>query len=226
MRESSSTPVTGKRGRRRGGGNTSALVVEAAKRRFAADGYDATTIRSIAADAGVDSALVVRFFGSKSELFARVMHIPLEAPDALVRTLEQGPDDVGARLTRAYLQLWSDPSTAIPIQTAFRSAVTNEDAARQLRAFVNDRIVSHVAETFPDVPHAIVHVAAASTALLGIATGRFVIQAGPLASCEMEELVRVVAPAIEALLAPLYAGRSIEDGAAPPASVTAHGGPE
>jgi AcrR family transcriptional regulator len=49
---------------------TRQLLLEAARRRFARDGYAATTVRDITDDVGVNAALVSRYFGSKEDLFA------------------------------------------------------------------------------------------------------------------------------------------------------------
>lgn len=49
---------------------TRQLLLEAARRRFARDGYAATTVRDIADDVGVNAALISRYFGSKEDLFA------------------------------------------------------------------------------------------------------------------------------------------------------------
>src|SRR5206468_4736644 len=49
---------------------TEATILEAAKELFAADGFERTTIRAVAARAGIDPALVMQHFGSKEGLFA------------------------------------------------------------------------------------------------------------------------------------------------------------
>lgn len=64
------------RQRPRNAAATARRLLEAARVRFARLGYDRTSIREIAADAGVDQALVIRYFGSKEKLFA--MAFPAE----------------------------------------------------------------------------------------------------------------------------------------------------
>ena len=61
--------------------DTKAAILVAARPRFSVDGYQATTIRAVARDAGIDPALVMRYFGSKAELFARATDIDLRVPD-------------------------------------------------------------------------------------------------------------------------------------------------
>jgi AcrR family transcriptional regulator len=80
-----------RRGRRPGASTTRQDILDAARARFASDGFAATTIRRVAADAGVNPSLVMQFFTSKEELFAAVMSI---SPKSLARfnTVFDDPD--------------------------------------------------------------------------------------------------------------------------------------
>src|SRR5689334_16457158 len=51
--------------------NTEARILDQARRLFAESGYDRTTIRAVATAADVDPGLVMHYFRSKEELFAR-----------------------------------------------------------------------------------------------------------------------------------------------------------
>ena len=55
--------------RKRDAAATRAGILEAAKGQFARLGYDRTGLRDIAAEAGVDAALINRYFGGKEGLF-------------------------------------------------------------------------------------------------------------------------------------------------------------
>lgn len=78
-------------GRRPGSNRTRQLILSAARGRFSEDGYAGTTIRAIASDAGVDSSLVMRFFGSKEDLFGAVMSIISEALSRFAEAFD-GPE--------------------------------------------------------------------------------------------------------------------------------------
>ena len=78
------------RGRRAGDSGTRETILAAARRRFAAHGYDAATIRSIAADAAVDPALVHHFFGSKEQLFVAAMRLPFAPGEMITAALAPG----------------------------------------------------------------------------------------------------------------------------------------
>src|SRR5262245_18351681 len=60
---------------------TRAAILAAARERFAADGYERATIRAIAADANIDPAMVMRYYGSKERLFAAAAELELHLPD-------------------------------------------------------------------------------------------------------------------------------------------------
>src|SRR5918998_5591151 len=85
-------------GRRPGNSGTRDAILAAARRQFAAHGYDRTTMRAVAAEAGVDQALVAHFFGGKQGLFVEVIRLPFAPSDLLPRILEGEPGEVGERI--------------------------------------------------------------------------------------------------------------------------------
>ncbi|WP_410671377.1 TetR family transcriptional regulator [Amycolatopsis sp. cmx-4-68] len=192
-----------RRGRRPGQNATRQAVLDAARRRFAADGFKGTTIRAVAADAGVDAALVMQYFRSKDELFGAVMSI---SPEALARIADAfgGPvESVGERAVRAYLAVWEgDQPDADALRAMLRGAITNEQATTQLREFIEARLSEDVRHFGPDSHDAAVRVALAASMLIGITVGRQIVRVAALAGEEHEAIVRRVGPALQAVLAP------------------------
>jgi AcrR family transcriptional regulator len=190
-----------RRGRRPGSGSTRQAVLDAARFRFASEGFAATTIRLVAADAGVDVAQVMQFFSSKDELFAAVMAVP---PSALERfgTLFEGQDDhLGERVVRAFLAAWEGiPEESEPLMATLRGAVVNEQARAQLRDFIQSRLIAGTSERLG--PDATLRAGLASSLLVGMVVGRRIIGVPVLVAAELEELVAVVAPAIQQILVP------------------------
>src|SRR3978361_1918768 len=72
---------------------TKAVILAAARERFAESGYEGATIRAIAADANIDPSMVMRYFGNKEQLFAAAAEFDLAIPDLS----GVGSDQVGAR---------------------------------------------------------------------------------------------------------------------------------
>src|SRR5215207_4610014 len=101
-------------------GDTREAILAAARRLFAAQGFKSATVRAIAADAGVDPALVIRHYGSKAELFAEAVDIDLRIPD-----LRDAPaDEHGTRLVDHFLRRWDASSPdGEALLTLLRSAV-------------------------------------------------------------------------------------------------------
>ena len=188
-----------RRGRRPGSGNTRQLVLEAARARFANDGFAGTTIRAVAADAGVDASLVIQFFRSKDDLFVAAMEIP---PVVIERfnTAFEGPDEhLGERVVRAYLSAWEGtPEESAPLTAMLRGAIVNELAAQQLRDFIQSRLLHGTGGR--NESDAALRAGLAAAMLVGIVTGRDIIRVPLIAGADIDEIVRVVAPAIQEIL--------------------------
>ncbi len=136
-------------GRRAGDSGTREMILAAARRRFADHGYDAATIRSIAADAAVDPALVHHFFGSKEQLFVAAMQLPFAPGELIQAALAPGARapgvSAGEQLIRTALRAWDHPTVRSTFLGLLRSALTSEQAARMLREFVSETILGPVA---------------------------------------------------------------------------------
>ena len=196
----SKSPDTRRRtGRRPGPNQTRAAIVRAARAAFAERGYDAVSIRSVARDAGVDPALVHRFYGSKEALFIAAMELPV-APSALVAgLLAEGVDRLGERLVRTFLELFDRPEAFAPFLALIRGAVSNERAAALLREFVTREVLGRLAAAAsPDRPD--LRAGLAGSQIVGLAMARYVVRIAPLAGADRETVIKCVGPAIQRYL--------------------------
>ncbi|MEU0103231.1 MULTISPECIES: TetR family transcriptional regulator [unclassified Streptomyces] len=174
-------------------------ILEAARTEFAERGYDKTSVRGIARAAGVDAALVHHYFGTKDEVFAAAVEVTFE-PALVVHTVLGGPPGgLGERLARFFLSVWEDPATRSPLLAVLRSALTHEAAAKVLRDFVLRRLLERIAAEL-DVPDATFRAELAASHMIGIAMLRYVIRTEPLASADPEDIVAMVAPALQGYL--------------------------
>ncbi|MFI1682081.1 TetR family transcriptional regulator [Streptomyces sp. NPDC020607] len=172
-------------------------ILRAAREEFSERGYEKTSVRGIAKAAGVDSALVHHYFGTKEQVFEAAITIAfapaLEAPAAI----DDGPlDGVGERLTRFVLGVWENPATRAPLLAIVRSAVDNETAAAVFRRLISTQLLGRIAGRL-DVPDAELRAELAAAQLVGVAMLRYVIQIEPLASADVEQLVARVAPVVQ-----------------------------
>src|ERR671921_753984 len=101
-------------------------ILRAARHRFGADGYDRATVRAIAADAGIDPSMVMRYFGSKRQLFALAVDFDLRFPDLVGAPRDQ----VGRILATHLLDRWEDDAG---LKILLRTAATDDDAAERMR---------------------------------------------------------------------------------------------
>ena len=188
-------------GRRPGTTITREAILDAARRRFAEAGYEQTSIRAIAADAGVNAALVMHFFGSKEALFQAAVTWPAD-PAELARLLAAaGPDELGPRLARTFLALWDAPETCQPMLALLRSAMGDEGFARLLREFVVTQLFSHLVGVI-EGPDRELRVELCASHLLGVAVMRHVLRAEPVASASIDQLVASVGPVLDRYLQP------------------------
>ena len=186
----------GKRsGRRPGATTTREAIAEAARRQFAELGYDRATLRAIAGDAGVDPALVVRFYGSKDGLFREVMALPPAVSDAIAG-LAQGPKaTAGRRLATVIVGLLEDPRSRPIVIGRIRSASSNPDAAALVRETVTrdlGRLVSALTDDAPETRAVLV-----GSQIVGLALARHVVRVEPLASLPAADVVDYLAPVFQ-----------------------------
>jgi AcrR family transcriptional regulator len=186
-------------GRRPGPTSTRASILAAAAECFAADGFDATSMRHVAAAAGVDPALVRRFFGSKEQLFSEVAAALIVPERALAAVTEGTPEAAGERLVRYFLSLLGDVSQPGPFFGLIRSAVTSEHAAGLLRRLLAEQVLGELAASFHS-DTAELGAALAASQLVGLAVARYAVRLDALAAASTDDLVRWVAPVIQSYL--------------------------
>lgn len=196
--------MTGERrtGRRAGNQPTRAAILAAARTRFAAQGFAGTTIRAVAADAGVDPALVAHYFGSKAELFATSVSLPVD-PDALVGGIVERPlDEMGEAIVRTILAITGKPATREAWVGMIRSAAADGHGAAVLREFLGEVVLGPLAkrlagEGIADAPMRTTLVA---SQIVGMAFARHVVGVEPLASAPDDEIVAAIAPTLQRYL--------------------------
>ena len=186
-------------GRRPGQSGTRAKILGAAREQFARYGYDRATIRAIATSARVDPKLVMHFHGSKDDLFAAAMDLPIDLATLVRELTAPGIDGLGERLVRTFVATWDSP-TGRPLVGLIRSVVSNEEAAAMMRQFFTHTILEGVTAALRiDEPRPRASLVASQ--LFGIALVRYVIKIEPVASATPDELASWVGPTVQSYLA-------------------------
>jgi AcrR family transcriptional regulator len=186
-------------GRWRTGQQNKARIVEVAREHFK-QGYDQATVRRIATEAGVDVAMVYYFFGNKEGLFnAAVIDIPEHPLHQLATLLDDGHDDVGARLVRRFVGRWDDGDTFDPLLTVWRSAAEQPLAKKLLHDTLAGPVAERVAAEF-GVSDAVLRVELVASHLMGLAFARYQLRIEPIASVGIDDLVAWVGPTVQRYL--------------------------
>jgi AcrR family transcriptional regulator len=161
---------------------------------FAARGYEATTIRAVAAQAGVDPSMVMRYFRSKAGLFTAAVTMDLQ-----VAELDSVPAGRrGEALVRHFISRWEDPVRDDEMVALLRTAVTSETVAGQLQAVLGQLITEPIAALGDE--QAAERGAFIAAQLLGVALCRYILRFEPLASMPRDDLVAAVAPSVQRYL--------------------------
>jgi AcrR family transcriptional regulator len=169
---------------------TKAAILTAARERFAAGGYDRATIRAIAADADIDPALVMRYFGSKEKLFAAAAEFDLRLPD--LTTLPR--HRVGAAFVEHFIERWEADDTFMAL---IRVAVTQEPAAKRVRGVLAGQVGPMIAALAKDPERAAARAGLVASQILGMALCRYVLRLPPVVAMTRAELIAWLGPTIQ-----------------------------
>ena len=176
--------------------DTRSAILSAARKRFAAEGFERTTIRAVAADAGIDASMVMRYYGSKDGLFSAATDVQLHLPDLA----EVAREALGEALIRHWVELWESGDSSQVMIVLLRSAITNEDAARQLRTIFTAQVMRAVGRVVEDPAEAATRAGLVSSQMLGLALTRYILQLPPVVEMDADTIIAGVAPTIQRYL--------------------------
>ena len=176
---------------------TKAAILTAARERFAAHGYERTTIRGVASDAGIDPSMVMRYFGNKVQLFDAALAIDLRLPELSAVSAE----DLPRTLVRHFLTRWEGDPADDALLVLLRSAVTNERAAARMHDVFAAQVAPALAAAVgPEL--AAGRAGLVSAQLLGLALTRYLLRLPAVTALTPDQIERSLAPAIAATLNP------------------------
>jgi len=171
---------------------TREAIEVAARELFAINGFERTTVRDIGARAGIDPAMVIRYFGSKDALFTKVAMPDLRLPDLS----GVAPESVGETLVRHFLAQWEGDKGGGGMPVLLRSAASNDDAAARLREIFLTQVFPAIAAAGPPET-APQRAGLVASQLLGLALTRYVVKVPPVVALPMEVIVREVGATIQ-----------------------------
>lgn len=168
----------------------------AAVAEFADLGYDGATMRGIAARAGVDSALVHHYFGTKADLFGQAIGAPMR-PDVDIPSMLAAPrDELGERIVRYVLEAWEKPEVQKRGVVLLRSAIGNKLATPLLAGFLSRELLGRIADAL-ETPDAALRASLVASQIAGLLVTRYVLKLPALAQASVDELVERVGPNVQ-----------------------------
>jgi AcrR family transcriptional regulator len=186
-------------GRPAGNSNTRERILASSRDLFARNGIKNTSIRAVAAAAGVDSALVHHYFGTKEQLFAAAIHIPVDPMDVIGPLRDVPVDELGHRIPSILLALWDSEIGASFIAT-LRSIIAGSQA-NLFRTFIEDVIAAEVGPRVDSPPGSgIVRIQFVASQLVGIVMARYILELEPFASLPAQQVADTVAPNLQRYL--------------------------
>ncbi|MGW1998053.1 TetR/AcrR family transcriptional regulator [Embleya sp. NPDC001921] len=180
------------RGRPRGNPPTRARIAEAARGLFLEHGYRRTTLRAVAAAAGVDQALIKYHFGSKQQLFGEVTELQCARSLGLAQALRGDPAGVADRILRAVTDVWD--ATVVN-----REALQDEDVMGVLREYLDGEVLPQIAEYLGGT-EATERATAVVTVIGGLIFTRYLQPLPASTRLSAAEVRRILAPTLRAAL--------------------------
>jgi len=173
---------------------TRTAILAAARHLLAQRGYEGTTIRAVAAQAGIDPSMVMRYYESKAGLFAAAVDVDLRLDEAVDGC---PPEQLGDRLARHFVARWEGALSDEFITLLLRSASTNPEAAEKMQTVFQGQVLRLIRGVVGDKPDTARRVGMLSTQILGVALCRYVLRIPPVVAMDGDTLAATMAPVLQ-----------------------------
>lgn len=188
-----------KPGRPPGTSDTRERILTSARDLFARNGIDKTSIRAVAAAAGVDPALVHHYFGTKTQLFAAAIHIPIDPMDVIGPLRETPVEELGYKLPSILLRLW-DSELGSGFIAMLRSILAGNEVSL-IRSFLQEVITVEVGSRVDNPPGSgRTRVQFVASQLVGVVMARYILELDPFKSLPVEQIADTIAPNLQRYL--------------------------
>jgi AcrR family transcriptional regulator len=186
-------------GRPAGSSDTRDRILDNARVLFARNGIASTSIRAVAAAAGVDSALIHHYFGTKEKLFAAAVRVPIDPMDIIGPLRETPVEELGHKIPSMLLPLWDSEVGAGFIAT-LRSILAGSEV-NLFRSFISDVIAVEVGARVDNPPGTgIIRIQFVASQLVGVLMARYILDLEPFKSLPAEQIVETIAPNLQRYL--------------------------
>jgi AcrR family transcriptional regulator len=176
---------------------TEAAILHAAQEQFAEAGFERTTIRSVASQAGIDPALVMQYFKSKEGLFAASARWTVDHKKLGGASLEELPETALEDLFSGF----EDPERREAALALIRNCLTHPGAAEIMRDEVLCESQVMLAKTIGGDDGAL-RAGVLGACMIGLIISRYMLEVPEVAGASREDIERVLGPALKALVDP------------------------
>lgn len=190
-------PTPRRRGRPRGGSSGAReRILAGAVEEFGELGYDAATIRGIATRAGVDTALVHHYFGTKGDLFTQVIDAPMRPDVDIPEMLARPREELGERIARYVLEAWERPDVSKRGVLLLRSALGNRLTTPLVAGFLSRELLGRIAAQL-DGTDAELRAGLVASQIAGMLIARHVLKLPALTAASVDDLVAWIGPTLQ-----------------------------
>ena len=193
-------PVRARRGRRPlGSPDARRAVLDASRELFAELGFERTTMRAVAARAGVDPALIYHYFGDKDGLLFAALQPPVDEATVFAG-LAGAAGRTGEELVRRLINLWEErPEIRDQMAAILRTGLSHDHASRLLRDILSSFILAALGDVLADDRREL-RVALIGSQLGGLMLARYLLKVPGAAAASPEDLVKAVGPTVQRYL--------------------------
>jgi AcrR family transcriptional regulator len=189
-------------GRRPGNVDTKGQIIEAAKRVFAAKGYDGASLRAVAREAEVDPALVHHYFDGKASLFVAAMALPFDPRTVAMHQhpgVADGGAGVGSMVITGFLTMWDHAEgTGSSFASCVAGMASSTNVADAMREFVAERIWEKTPVNEGESDEVTrQRRALVSSQLMGLAFIRYILRVPPISTTTPAEIARWAGPTLD-----------------------------
>jgi len=186
-------------GRPAGVSDTRERILTRARELFAQNGIDKTSIRAVAAAAGVDPALVHHYYGTKQQLFAAAIHMPIDPMEVLGPLRDTPVEKLGYTLPSVLLPLW-DSELGKGFIATIRSLLAGSEVSL-LRSFLQEIIAVEVGTRVDNPPGTgLIRVQFVASQLVGVVMARYILELDPFKSLPVEQIAETIGPNLQRYL--------------------------
>jgi len=171
-------------------------VLDAARELFAELGFERTTMRAVAARAGVDPALIYHYFGDKDGLLFAALQPPVDAATVFTGVADAA-ERSGEELVRRLVRLWEDrPEVREQMAAILRTGLSHDHAGRLLRDILSSFILAALGDVLADDRREL-RAALIGSHIGGLMLARYILKVPGAAAASPEDLVQAVGPVVQ-----------------------------